>query len=99
MNRKQRSTRHALFTHPISGSIDARPACSMREALGAEVTHGGHGHVVVRLNGQTHAFHDPRHPLSKDEVVTRREFLETAGIDPVRDFPLDATAACYPGME
>ena len=93
MNRKQRSTLHALFNHPGSSNIDPRLAYAMLEALGAEVTHGGHGHIVVRLNGQTHGFHDAHHEFSKDEVVTLRKFLEAAGIDPVRDFPLDATAA------
>ena len=93
MNHKQRNTLHALFAHPVSSNIDPRLAFATLEALGAEVTHGGHGHIVVRLNGQTHGFHDAHHALSKDEVVTLRKFLESAGIDPARDFPLDATAA------
>ena len=83
MNRKQRNTLHALFTHPVSSNIDPRLAQSMLEALGAEVTHGGHGHLVVKLNGQMHGFHDAHHSLSKDEVVTLRKFLEAAGVDPV----------------
>jgi len=93
MNHKQRSTLHALFAHPVSSNIDPRPVHSVLEAVGAEVTHGGHGQIVVKLNGHTHGFHDSRHALSKEEVTALRKFLESAGIDPIRDFPLDASAA------
>jgi len=93
MNHKQRSTLHSLFAHPVSSNIDPRLAFSVLEALGGEVTHGGHGQVVVKLNGHSHGFHDTRHGLSKEEVVALRKFLEAAGIDPIRDYPMDASAA------
>jgi hypothetical protein len=93
MNHKQRAILHAIFAHPVSGNLDPRLVHAMLEALGGELTQGGHGHIVVRLNGHTHGFHDPRHALAKDEVVALRKFLETAGIDPVRDFPPAADAA------
>lgn len=93
MNHKQRSTLHGLFAHPVSSNIDPRLAYSMLEALGADVAHGGHGHIVVKLNGQSRGFHDSRHALSKEEVSILRKFLEAAGVDPVRDFPLDVSAA------
>jgi hypothetical protein len=93
MNHKQRSTLHSLFTHPVSSNIDPRLAYSTLEALGAEVTHGGHGQIVVKLNGHSHGFHDTRHALSKEEVTALRKFLESAGIDPARDFPLEPTTA------
>ena len=93
MNHKHRATLHALFAHPISTNIDPKQVFSVIEELGGEVTHGGHGQIVVRLNQHTHGFHDTRHDLSKDEVAALRKFLETAGIDPVRDYPLSAGAA------
>jgi hypothetical protein len=93
MNHKQRHTLHALFAHPVSANIDPRLAFSIVETLGGEVTHGGHGQIVLRLNGHTHGFHGSRHALSKDEVVALRKFLEAAGIDPVRDYPLEAGTA------
>ncbi|HKM63842.1 MAG TPA: hypothetical protein VJY39_15260 [Acidisphaera sp.] len=93
MNHKQRNTLHALFAHPISSNIDPRVAFSMLEALGAEVTHGGHGRIVVKLNGHTHGFHDTRHALSKNDVASLRKFIEASGIDPTRDYPLEAGAA------
>lgn len=90
MNHKQRTTLHALFAHPVSSNIEPRLAYSLVGTLGGEVTHGGHGHLVARLNGHTHGFHELHHALSKDEVTALRKFLEAAGIDPVRDFPLGA---------
>ena len=66
MNHKQRHTLHALFAHPVSSNIDPRLAFSLIETLGGEVTHGGRGHILARLNGHTHGFHDPHHALSKD---------------------------------
>jgi hypothetical protein len=92
MNHKQRHTLHALFAHPVSSNIDPRLAFSLIETLGGEVTHGGRGHILARLNGHTHGFHDPHHALSKDEVVALRKFLEAAGVDPVRDAPPEAGA-------
>ena len=88
MNHHHRKTLHALFSHPVSSNIDPKHVASVFEALGAEVGHGGHGQVKVTLNGHTQAFHDSHHSLSKDEVATMRKFLETAGIDPARDYPL-----------
>jgi hypothetical protein len=92
MNHKHRRTLHALFAHPVSSNIDPKAAHAMLAELGAEVAHGGHGHIVVKLNGHTHGFHDTHHALSKDDVVALRKFLEMAGIEPVRDFPLEAGA-------
>ncbi len=92
MNHRQRVTLHALFSHPVSSNIDPRQAFAVIEALGGEVTHGGHGQIVVKLNKHTHGFHDSHHALSRDEVSGLRKFLEAAGIDPARDFPLEAGA-------
>jgi hypothetical protein len=93
MNHKQRHTLHAVFAHPVSSNLDPRLAHSMLEALGGEVTHGGHGQIVVKLNGHSHGFHESRHALSKEEVMALRKFLEVAGIGPVRDFPLGTDGA------
>ena len=90
MNHKQRATLHALFAHPISNNLDPRQVFATIEALGGETTHGGHGQIVVKLNHHTHGFHDIGHALSKDDVAALRKFLEAAGFDPERDFPLDA---------
>lgn len=91
MNHKHRATLQSLFAHPISANIDPRQVFAVIESLGGEVSHGGHGHVVVTLNGHTHGFHDTRHSFSKDEVVAVRKFLELAGVGP--DSALTAEAA------
>lgn len=88
MNHHHRTTLHALFAHPVSSNIDAKAVKSTLEALGAEITHGGHGHLLVKLNGHSHSFHDTPHSLSKDAVASVRKFVEAAGVDPERDFPL-----------
>mgnify|MGYP003472643876 CR=1 FL=1 len=88
MNHKHRATLHALFAHPVSSNIDPKTVRSVLESLGADISHGGHGQMMVKLNGHTHGFHDTHHSLSKDEVSSLRKFLEGAGVDPARDFPL-----------
>lgn len=93
MNHKHRATLHALFAHPVSSNIDPRLAFTLIEELGGEVAHGGHGHIKIKLNGHTHGFHDTQHSLEKEDVIELRKFLESVGVDPARDFPLDAGAA------
>jgi len=88
MNHKHRAVLHSLFAHPVSANIDPKIVRSVLEEIGAEVSHGGHGQLMVKLNGHTHGFHDTHHSLSKDEVSSVRKFLESAGVDPARDFPL-----------
>ena len=88
MNHKHRALLHSLFAHPISSNIDPKSVRSVLESLGADITHGGHSHLMIKLNGHSHSFNDAVHNLSKDAVTDLRKFLENAGIDPVRDYPL-----------
>ncbi|MBV1800255.1 hypothetical protein [Siccirubricoccus sp. G192] len=88
MNHRHRKTLHALFAHPVSSNIDPKLVHAALADLGAEVVHGGHGQVVVKLKGHTQGFHDTRHSLSKEEVGGLRKFLEAVGVDPARDYPL-----------
>ena len=88
MNHKHRATLHALFAHPISGNIDLKAVKAVLEDLGAEMSHGGHGRLTVKLNGHMLGMRDSRHDLSKDEVAAMRKFLAEAGVDPARDYPL-----------
>lgn len=88
MNHRHRKVLHAVFAHPISSNLDPKHVQAVLEDLGAEVSHGGHGQILVTLNGHTHGFHDTRHSLSKEEVGALRKFLDEAGVDPARDFPL-----------
>jgi len=87
VNHHHRKTLNALFAHPVSSNLDPKHVFAALEAFGAEIHHGGHGHVKVTLNGHTHGFHDTQHSLSKQEVVELRKFLAGAGVEPARDFP------------
>jgi MOSC domain-containing protein YiiM len=84
MSHNHRKTLQALFAHPVSSNLDPKHVFAALEDIGAEVTHGGHGQVVVKLNGHTHGFHDTRHSLSKEEVGAIRKFLTVAGVDPAQ---------------
>jgi hypothetical protein len=88
MNHKHRITLHALFAHPVSNNIDTKAVKATLEELGADVSHGGHGQLIVKLNGFSHGFHDVQHSLPKEEVMGLRKFLTDAGVDPERDYPL-----------
>ena len=88
MNHTHRAALHALFAHPVSNNIDPRIIKATLEEIGAEISHGGHGQLIVKLNGHTHGFHDSHHQLTKDEVAALRKFLTMAGVDPERDYPL-----------
>ena len=88
MNHNHRAMLHSLFTHPISSNIDPKSIKSVLEALGADITRGGHSHLMIRPNGHTHSFNDAVHNLSKNAVRDLRKLLEHAGIDPGRDHPL-----------
>lgn len=88
MNHHHRKILHALFSHPVSSNLDPKHVHAALEEIGAGIAHGGHGQVVVTLNGHTHGFPAQRHSLSKEEVGELRKFLTTAGVDPARDWPL-----------
>lgn len=88
MNHKHRKVLHALFAHPVSSNIDPKHVQAALAEIGADISHGGHGQLIVKLNGHSHGFHDSQHSLSKEEVGSLRKFLEGAGVDPVKDFPL-----------
>lgn len=88
MNHKHRKVLHALFAHPVSSNIDPKQVHAALAEIGAEVVHGGHGQVIVKLNGHSQGFHDSHHSLSKQEVNDLRHFLGAAGVDPERDYPL-----------
>lgn len=88
MNHKHRAVLHALFAHPISSNIDPKLVKAMLEDIGADISHGGHGHLIVKLSGHTHGLHDNHHNFSKDDVVAMRKFLVEAGVDPARDYPI-----------
>jgi hypothetical protein len=84
VNRKQRRTLEAIYTHPTPATIFWSDIVSLFLAVGATVTQGRGSRVRVTLNGVRAVFHEP-HPEKespKGMVEAVRVFLETAGIEP-----------------
>jgi hypothetical protein len=88
VNHRHRKVLHALFAHPISANIDLNHVESVFRELGAEVATAHSGKMTVRLNGHAASFSASHADLPREEVVQMRKFLESCGIDPVRDYPL-----------
>jgi hypothetical protein len=88
MNHKHSSMLHAIFAHPTSANLDPKQVYAALEELGATVSHGGHGQVIIKLGGHTHGFHHTHHSLLKDQVGELRQFLTQAGMGPEQLPPL-----------
>ena len=88
MNHHHRKVLHSLFAHPISGNVSMKEVESVFRELGGEVKEAHSGKLHVVLKGHSANFSHGGHSLPKEEVVSIRKFMETCGIDPVRDFPV-----------
>lgn len=88
MNHKHRKTLHAIFAHPEPANLSPADVEHVLTELGAELDERSGAKFSVTLNGHTVSLHHAHHSLPKDEVRSVRKFLESAGIDPERDFPL-----------
>lgn len=81
VNGHHERTLRKIFQHPISTNLGWREVEHLLDALGADAEETSHGHLKVRLNGQTATFEPPRHKdLPKDEVIALRHFLQSAGV-------------------
>jgi hypothetical protein len=84
MNRKHRTTYHALFAEPIRRNIDWNDVVSLVKAVGGEVMQGDGSRVRFDLNGVSLNIHSP-HPqkeLKRYQVKAVQDFLMSAGIEP-----------------
>ena len=84
MNSKHRKTLLAVFTDPVSPSINWTDIESLFAACGAKIKEGRGSRMRVSLNGVLATFHRP-HPqpnTDKGAVKSVREFLENAGVKP-----------------
>ena len=88
MNHKHRKTLHAIFAHPEPANLSPKDVEHVLEELGAELSERAGAKFAVTLNGHTATFHHAGHSMAKDEVRHLRKFIEDAGIDPQRDYPL-----------
>jgi hypothetical protein len=88
MNHKHRKTLHAIFHHPEPANLAPADVEHVLTDLGAELHERSGAKFAVTLNGHTANFHHAKHSLPKEEVRAVRKFLETAGVDPERDYAL-----------
>ena len=84
MNSKQKRTLAAIFTDPISASIDWKDMESLFIALEAEVIEGNGSRVRFHKDGVIATFHRP-HPSKEAkpyQVKNARAFLKQLGVEP-----------------
>ena len=84
MNSKQKRTLAAIFTDPISASIDWKDMESLFIALEAEVIEGSGSRVRFHKDGVIATFHRP-HPSKEAkpyQVKNARAFLKQLGVEP-----------------
>lgn len=84
MNSKHRKTLAAVFTDPVSGTIEWSAVESLLLAAGARVIEGRGSRVRFEKDGEVATFHRP-HPAKEAkryQVRDARDFLERIGVKP-----------------
>ncbi len=84
MNNKHRKTLIAVFTDPVSGTIEWSAVERLLIAVGATVIEGGGSRVRFEKDGEVETFHRP-HPAKEAkryQVRAVRSFLERTGVKP-----------------
>ena len=84
MNSKQKKTLAAVFTNPVSGSIEWRDIEKLFVAIGCQVIEGDGSRVRFNFKGTVASFHRP-HPdkeAKRYQVREAREFLTQIGVTP-----------------
>ncbi|MDO9041319.1 MAG: type II toxin-antitoxin system HicA family toxin [Desulfocapsaceae bacterium] len=84
MNKSLRNILLAIFTLPVTATLEWRKVESLFVALGARTIEGNGSRVRFELNGIVGTFHRP-HPAKEAkpyQVKDARLFLENAGVKP-----------------
>ena len=84
MNSKHRKTLAAVFTDPVSGTIEWAAVESLLLAAGARLIEGTGSRVRFETDGEVGTFHRP-HPAKEAkryQVRDARDFLERIGVRP-----------------
>ena len=84
MNSKHRKTLAAVFTDPVSGTIEWAAVESLLLAAGARLIEGSGSRVRFEKDGEVGTFHRP-HPAKEAkryQVRDARDFLERIGVRP-----------------
>lgn len=84
MNAAHRKTLAAVFTDPVSKSLEWRRIEALLVAVGCQVIEGDGSRVRFEKNGVIATFHRP-HPAKEAkpyQVHDARQFLENVGVNP-----------------
>ena len=84
MNSRQARTLKAIFTDPVSGTIEWAAIESLLIAVGCEVVEGNGSRVRFARNGVIISFHRP-HPAKEArryQVRDARDYLIRIGVQP-----------------
>lgn len=84
MNSKHHKILTAVFTNPVSGTIEWADVEKLLIAAGARVIEGNGSRVRFEKDGEVETFHRP-HPAKEAkryQVRSARSFLERIGITP-----------------
>ncbi|HBS23428.1 hypothetical protein ABIE64_001579 [Thalassospira sp. MBR-102] len=84
MQGKHRKTLIAVFTNPVSASIEWRAIEALLKATGANVIEGSGSRVRFEKDGEIATFHRP-HPAKEAkryQVRDARDFLIRTGVTP-----------------
>lgn len=84
MNAAHRKTLAAVFTDPVSKSLEWRRIEALLVAVGCQVIEGDGSRVRFEKNGVIATFHRP-HPAKEAkpyQVRDARQFLENVGVSP-----------------
>ena len=84
MNSKHRKTLAAVFTDPVSGTIEWAAVESLLLAAGAQLIEGRGSRVRFEKDGEVATFHRPRpaKEAKRYQVRDARDFLERIGVRP-----------------
>ena len=84
MNSKHKRVLKAIFTDPVSGSIEWIAIEALLLAVGCQVIEGSGSRVRFVFNGEVETFHRP-HPskeAKRYQVRDARQFLSRIGVKP-----------------
>jgi len=84
MNGKQRKTLAAIFSDPVSGTMEWAAVESLLVAVGCRIVEGSGSRVRFEKDGEVESFHRP-HPAKEArryQVRAARSFLIRLGIGP-----------------
>ncbi|MDO9204857.1 type II toxin-antitoxin system HicA family toxin [Methylotenera sp.] len=84
MNATHKKTLEAIFTNPVSKSLEWRRIEALLIALGSQVIEGNGSRVRFEKSGLIATFHRP-HPAKEAkpyQVRDARQFIESLGVKP-----------------